>query len=93
MGDSMERALFGRPVCAKGHGDCHPDCEFGLAGPCLNETNTAQPVSELERLRAAIAYCSTRLKRADYRRTLDAILRGDKDGSIRHPDHTPVVLS
>lgn len=30
------RALFGVPKCAKGHGDCHPNCEYGLAGPCVN---------------------------------------------------------
>jgi hypothetical protein len=37
MSDDVERALFGKPRCAKGYGDCHADCEYGLAGPCINE--------------------------------------------------------
>lgn len=51
------------------------------------------PLSEIVRLRAAVAYCRMRLKRDVYLDTLDAILRGDKDDSIRNPDLTPVVLS
>jgi len=53
----------------------------------------AEPLTETERLRAAVAYCRMRLKRDAYLETLDAILRGDKDESIRNPDFTPVVLS
>lgn len=34
-----------------------------------------------------------RLKRDAYRETLDAILRGDKDESIRNPDFVKLVLS
>ena len=51
------------------------------------------PLSEIVRLRAAVAYCRMRLKRDAYRDTLDAILCGDKDESIRNPDLTPVALS
>ena len=50
-------------------------------------------LSEIVRLRAAVAYCRMRLKRDAYRDILDAILRGDKDDSIRNPDLTPMVLS
>lgn len=52
-----------------------------------------ESVSELERLRAAVDYCRMRLKRDAYRETLEAILRGDKDESIRNPDFTPLVTS
>lgn len=52
-----------------------------------------QPVSEIDRLRVAVHYCRMRLKRDAYRDTLDAILRGDKDESIRNPDLTEVVTS
>lgn len=55
------------------------------------QATTALP--EVERLRAAVAYCRMRLKRDAYRETLDAILRGDKDESIHNPDLTPFVLS
>ena len=51
------------------------------------------PLSEIVRLRAAVAYCRMRLKRDAYRDALDAILRGDKDDSIRNPELTPAVLS
>lgn len=54
---------------------------------------SADPLPEIERLRAAVDYCRMRLKRDAYRETLDAILRGDKDESIRNPDHTGMVLS
>lgn len=54
---------------------------------------TTEPLSEVERLRAAVDYCRMRLKRDAYRDTLDAILRGDQDERIRNPDLTPVVLS
>jgi hypothetical protein len=54
---------------------------------------TTDPLPEVERLRAAVEYCRMRLKREAYRETLAAILRGDKDESIRNPDLTPVVLS
>lgn len=37
----MEWALFGKPPCAKGHGDCDSDCEYGLAGPCVKEITDA----------------------------------------------------
>lgn len=50
-------------------------------------------VTELERLRVAVQYCRMRLKRDAYRDTLDAILRGDKDESIRNPDRRTVVAS
>lgn len=52
-----------------------------------------EPVSELERLRVAVHYCRPRLKRDAYRITLDKILAGEWDESIRNPDTTPVVLS
>lgn len=52
-----------------------------------------EPLPEIERLRAAVDYCRWRLRHQAYRDTLDAILRGDKDESIRNPDLTPVVLS
>jgi hypothetical protein len=51
------------------------------------------PVTELERLRAAAAYCRMRLRCDAYRDTLDAILRGDRDDQIRYPDFTPIVHS
>lgn len=54
---------------------------------------SADPLPEIDRLRAAVDYCRMRLKRDAYRETLDAILRGDKDESIRNPDHTEMVLS
>lgn len=54
---------------------------------------SARPVSELERLRSAVDYCRMRLKRDAYRETLEAILRGDKDESIRNPDFTEMILS
>ena len=54
---------------------------------------SSRPVSEVERLQAAVEFCRMRLKRDAYRETLDAILRGDKDESIRNPDFTPLVLS
>lgn len=54
---------------------------------------SADSLPEIDRLRAAVAYCRMRLKRDAYRETLDAILRGDKDVSIRNPDHTEMVLS
>ena len=46
---------------------------------------------EIVRLRAAADYCRMRLKQDSYRETLDAILRGDKDESIKNPDLTPMV--
>jgi hypothetical protein len=49
--------------------------------------------SELDRLKAAVNYCRMRLKRDAYRETLAAILRGDKDESIRYPDFTQLILS
>lgn len=58
------------------------------AQPC-----TAGPASEVERLRAAVAYCRRRLKAPGYVGTLDAILRGDRDAEIRNPDRTPIVQS
>lgn len=51
------------------------------------------PLSEIVRLRAAVAYCRMRLKRDAYRETLAAILRGERDESIRNPEFTPLILS
>jgi hypothetical protein len=51
------------------------------------------PLSEIVRLRAAVAYCLPRLKLDAYKKTLNAILRGDKDESIRNPDLTSMVAS
>jgi hypothetical protein len=56
-------------------------------------SNTTDPLPEIDRLRAAVDYCRMRLKCDAYRDTLNAILRGDKDDSIRNPDHTEMMLS
>lgn len=57
------------------------------------EPKTTAPLPEIERLRAAVDFCRRRLKRDAYRDTLDAILRGDKDDSIRNPDHTEIAAT
>ena len=69
----------------------HPDL-FAIAVD-IADIPPDPPLAEIIRLRAAVAYCRMRLKRDAYRDTLDAILRGDKDESIRNPDFTPMVLS